>query len=213
MNLQSVNRVGKVNRMLKVLDQARPACLGEAGSLYERVLGKQAAQLPPQISALHCGDSSVRAAGWMRVDRGPGWLGRRTAMLLRLPRPGASVRVRLTINRSRGEERWVRQFGDGATVRSTQTMGRPGELVERFGLLAFVFTLEADGDVLRFRQQACQLRWGRFALAVPAVIAPRVHAEVAPAGSGLTVSVRIDHRGLGRLLAYDGVVRVEEGPR
>lgn len=187
---------------------------GTPGSLYQRVLGAEAIQLHPQVAVLHCGKGSVRAWGWMRVDRGAGLMARLTAILLRLPKPGDRVRVRLTIVRHHGDERWFREFGDRAAICSRQSGGRAGELVERFGVIAFVFTLEVVGEVLRFRQRACQVRLGRLALTIPPAFAPRVEAEVAPpATSGLAVSVRIDHPWLGRLLAYQGVVDMDEGPR
>lgn len=199
-----------LERMLKVMAQSAPATT----SLYARVLGEQARGLHGQVTELHCAPGSVRATGWMRVDRGSGRFSRLVATLPRLPRPGGRVGVELTIDRHGDDERWVRRFGVGPALRSRQSAGHGGELVERFGVLEFVFTLDVTGGTLGLCQADCQLRLGGLALGIPCGLAPHVEAVVGPAKDrGLAVSVRIDHPWLGRLLAYEGVVHMQEGCR
>jgi hypothetical protein len=177
--------------------------------LYEQVLGRDTALLHPQIAALHCGDGHVEAAGWMRIQHGSSRLCWFTGMLLRLPRPGERVRTQLLITRHGRNERWVRRFGNGPAICSQQTAGPAGELVERWGAVAFVFALQAAGDMLWFRQQRCQLRLGRLGIRLPRVLAPRIDAVVAPAPrGGVAVSVRAGVRPLGVLLTYEGVVDI-----
>ncbi|CAN5327632.1 hypothetical protein BH23ACT9_BH23ACT9_07940 [soil metagenome] len=186
----------------------------DAGPLYERVLGPRAAALHPQVAALHRGASDVRAEGWMHVTRGDGLRCRIAAAAARLPAPGTHVRIRLAITRDEDEERWVRQFGDTTAMVSRQTAGRAGELLERVGLLTFVFTLHTDGDLLRFDQGACQVRLAGLVLVIPPRWAPEVVAVVGPAPEGgVAVSVRIQSRWAGLLLGYDGTVAVQERSR
>lgn len=181
-----------------------------AGSLYERVLGPETAALHPQVAALHSGTSDVRAEGWMHVGRGRGWLCRIGAAAAGLPRAGTHVRTRLAITRDKHEERWVRQFGTTAAMVSRQTAGPAGALLERFGLLTFVFELETDGDLLRFRQRACDVRLAGLVLVIPRKWAPQVAAVVGPApNGGVAVCVRIDSRWTGPLLSYEGTVVVQ----
>lgn len=183
----------------------------DAGPLYERVLGPKAAALHPQVAALHTGTSDVRAEGWMHVTRGEGLRCRIAAAAARLPAPGTHVRIRLTITRQGHQERWVREFGDTTAMVSRQTVGRTGELLERVGLLTFVFILHTDGDLLRFDQRACQVRLAGMVLAIPPRWAPQVSAVVGPAPEGgVAASVRIHSRWTGLLLRYDGTVVVQE---
>ena len=200
-----------VDHMHNSQGQQRLASPAGLGSLYERVLGEQATRLHAQVAALHCGTASLRATGRMRVERGSGLLSRLVAMVVGLPRSGSDVPTRLVIVRHGGCERWVREFGGAAAIRSQQTGGRAGELVERFGVLAFVFVLDVAGEALRFRQRACHVRIGGVRLPIPSVLAPCVSAVVAPAACrGAVVSVRVDTPLLGRLLAYVGTVQVQE---
>ena len=177
--------------------------------LYEQVLGHEAAQLHPQVAALHCGEGHVKAVGWMRIQGGSTRLCRLVGELLRLPRSGDRVRTQLLITRHSDGERWVRRFGSGAAICSRQTAWAGGGLVERWGPIAFVFAVEAGGGVLRFRQQSCRLRWGWLDVRLPHMVAPHIHAVVSPApAGGVAVSVRAGLRPFGALLTYEGVVDI-----
>jgi Domain of unknown function (DUF4166) len=177
--------------------------------LYEQILGRDAALLHPQVAALHCGDRSVEASGWMRIHRASTWRYRAAGALLRLPAPGDRVPAELLITRHGRSERWVRRFGRGPAIRSQQSAGPHGELVEQFGPVAFVFAVELFGDQLRFRQQRCRLRLWRLNVPVPRALAPRVGAVAGPApGGGVAVSVRAGFGPLGLLLAYEGTVDI-----
>jgi hypothetical protein len=119
--------------------------------------------------------------------------------------------VRLAITRGEDEERWIRQFGTTASMVTRQTAGPTGALLEHFGLITFVFRLEADGDLLHFRQCACEVRLGGLVVVIPRNWAPRVAAVVGPAADGgVAVRVRIDSRWAGLLLRYEGTVAVQE---
>lgn len=184
--------------------------------MYECVLGRGAiTRLPAAVAALHDGVGPVRAVGAMQVDRGSGWLPRLLAAVGRLPRPGAHVRAQLDISRGAAAERWTRRFGEGRrggrVVRSRQTAGDDGRLLERVGLLEFAFALDATEEGLRFRQRGCRLRLIGLVVALPAALAPRVDAVAGPAAhGGVAVSVRVGLGGLGQLVAYEGTVWVQE---
>lgn len=202
---------GYFEHMLKTVDEQAPLPLATAAPLYARVLGGRAGTLHPQVAAVHCQTDKVEAQGWMRVERGTGWWCRVVAAVAGLPRRGARLRTWVEITPRRGEEHWIRWFGDAAPFRSRQSAGPPGELVERFGPMALVFRLDTDGDVLHFRQIACEVRFGRFCLPVPAPFAPRVAAAVGPApDSGVAVAVRVDSCWTGVLLAYEGTVALAQ---
>lgn len=182
----------------------------DAGALYRRVLGSRAAWLPGPVAAVHCGSTSVRVAGWMRVERGSSWLSRLVATVARLPRAAPRVWTQLTIDRRGGDERWTRRFGDSRAVCSRQAAGSDGELVEHIGVFAFAFVLDATEQGLGFRQQAFRVRLGGLSVRVPAALEPHVDAAVvAAADGGVVVSVRVDAPGVGPVLAYDGTVAIE----
>ena len=163
----------------------------------------------PQVAALHWGDRDVEATGWMRIHRASTWRCRAVSALLRLPRPGDRVRTELLITRDGRNERWVRRFGGGPAIRSQQSAGPHGELVEQFGPVAFVFAVELAGDQIRFHQRRCRLRLWWLDVPLPGALAPRVDAVAGPApGGGVAVSVRAGLGRLGLLLAYEGTVDI-----
>ena len=179
-------------------------------SLYRRALGESWHKLPDALRRLHA-DEGANGRGTFRVRHGGGPLCPRLASWMRLPRQTLSSTVALTITSSADEEHWTRTFDDDALV-SVQWLTAEGLLAERVGRVEFAFRLRVEDSGLDYNQVGAAFVIGGRSVRLPRGIAPTVRAREMAAGPDLvdvTVDVRIPW--CGRLIAYDGVIRIE-GP-
>lgn len=168
--------------------------------------GLYAELVPPEAvhgvtRRIHFGHGDVSICGVFVVRWGSNLAARALARVLRLPRPGEDVPVRVHILRTPGRERWVRWFGE-RRIESVQFLSR-GELVERVGPLRLRCRLETSDGALRFVHTGASLGLVRL----PRAIAPRVESRVVELGGLMHVSVRVEAPLVGTVFAYEGCVR------
>jgi hypothetical protein len=150
-----------------------------------------------------------RGEGVCRLEwgRGMGWLARG----LRLPAPGESLPVRLTVRRGAGLEVWERRFG-GDTLRSTQRAAG-GLIAERYGAAEVLLRPAARDGALFLEATGAALCLGRARLPLPRWVGPGIEARDEPAADAETIHFAVRITLFGRdLLRYEGDLRVgEEG--
>lgn len=96
--------------------------------LYRRILGDAFDALPTVLQRFHSQPGGGVANGYVWVRRGRGWLRRTVCSLMRLPREGESVRLRLQVRAAQDSERWIRHF-DGLRLETRQWI-RDGLLMD-----------------------------------------------------------------------------------
>ena len=177
--------------------------------LYMRILGDSWAQLGAPVRALHATSSTLRARGRLRIEHGNA-VARFVARILRLPPPAAAAETRLTVTARGDGERWQRTFAGRCLDTRQYALGRC-ELAERFGVLEFRFRLDVSDGRLVYVQREAAFLCGPARLRIPAAWAPRVEAREDPAGpTRVNVEVHVSLPGVGPLIAYDGLIDVED---
>src|SRR4029453_1090375 len=178
--------------------------------LYVRVMGDSWLQVAEPVRLAHSTRSITRARGRLRIRHGPHYLARVLARMLGFPRPEAAAATQLTVTASPDGERWQRSFnGRGFTTRQYDSNG--SRLTERYGVLEFSFDLGAPDGSLLYLQREAAVTFAGLRLRLPGPLAPHVEAREAPAGlNRVTVDVRVTLPWIGLLIAYDGVIEVEE---
>lgn len=167
-------------------------------------------QLADPVRRLHSTEGVLSAHGHLRVEHGSGYLAWIVVHILRLPRPCEAAETRLTVAAHGDGERWRRAF-NGRRLETSQYQCAPGELAERFGLLELRFRLDVRAGSLHYIQRQAALRAGHLRVVIPPPWAPRVEAREDPAGRNrVNVTVRVTLPPIGRLMAYDGSVEIED---
>jgi len=132
------------------------------------------------------------------------------ARILRLPRPGVAADTRLVVAARADGEDWQRTFS-GRRLDSRQYESNGSELAERFGVLELRFRLDESDGSLVYVQRGAAFVFGPVRLRIAASWAPRVEAREDPAGpTRVKVGVRVSLPGVGPLIAYDGIIDVED---
>jgi hypothetical protein len=184
--------------------------MAETAALYAQVAGESWARVAEPVRCIHRSLPIVHARGCLRIEYGRHSVARFLARLLRLPRPGAAAEVRLTVTAWGNEEVWQRTFG-GRHLDTRQYKSATSALGERFGPLEFRYDLHETQGSLVYLQREAAFRVGPVRLRIPERCAPRVEAREDPAGPGrVNVHVRVTLPGVGRLIAYDGTILVED---
>jgi hypothetical protein len=177
--------------------------------LYMRILGDSWGQLGAPVRALHATSSILRARGRLRIEHGH-YAARFVARILRLPPPAAAAETRLTVTAHGDGEQWQRTF-DGRCLDTRQYASGRCELAERFGVLEFRFRLDVSDGRLVYVQREAAFLFGPARLRIPAAWAPRVEAREDPAGpTCVNVEVHVSLPAVGPLIAYDGLIDVED---
>ena len=178
--------------------------------MFARILGDAWLHASESVRRLHS-PSMTGARGRFRVAHGHHRLARLLARVLGLPGPGLAVAVQLTVAADAGGERWRRVF-DGHRVDTRQSQSNQDLLAEQFGVFEFRFDLRvSDRGGILYRHRDAALRIGALRWGLPRSWSPRIEAVEEPAGENrVAVSVRGTLPGIGVLIAYDGVVEVEE---
>lgn len=115
--------------------------------LFRRILGDAFDTLPLQLRAIHSVDDRETWRGEATITRGTHVLVPVFAAATRLPPSRANVPTSVEFVATAAGEEWNRDFG-GARMHS-RYRERNGRLVERLGLVEFVFALGAhDGEIL-----------------------------------------------------------------
>lgn len=157
----------------------------------------------------HLGAETVRGSGTFAVRWGQRSLARMLAHVLRLPREGPAVPVRVEIERMGDREVWRRWFAGRPYVTRQSRRGRIG--IERIGALEIRYRLRASSHEVRYVQEAVSIRVSRLAVPLPRCLSPVVTAWAAgPAGDRFFVAVSVCAPLVGPLLSYAGYV-IEEG--
>ena len=160
-------------------------------------------------ATFHLGAETVRGSGTFAVCWGQPSLARILARLLRLPREGPAVPVRVEIERIGDREVWRRWFAGRAYV--TRQTRRGPIRIERIGALEIRYHVRAFRNEVWFAQERACLRVGRLAVRLPRCLAPMVSAWAAgPGGDLFFVIVTVCAPLVGPLLSYAGYV-IEEG--
>ncbi|GAA1260660.1 hypothetical protein GCM10009677_10030 [Sphaerisporangium rubeum] len=164
----------------------------------------------------HLGDETVAGTGELSVRRGAGPLAGVLCALLRLPRTGDCVPVRVVVHRRPARraghtgppplvEHWVRDIG-GHRLTTTQVRTGPHGR-ERHGLLLVHTRTTATPGEVTVTQERAVLGAGPLAIPLPARAAPQASAR-AWTTSGADVRFRIEVRValpvIGPLLSYSG---------
>jgi hypothetical protein len=166
--------------------------------------------LSDAVRAAHVTVSTVRASGRLRVVHGRSGTARVLARLLRVPRASDASDTRLVITTDGTGERWLRTF-DARRMNTRQYQAGDGELAERIGVLELRFRLEAVDGSLLYRQVGAVLVFGPARVRVPGGWAPTVSAREDAAGARrVRVDVRLALPAVGPVLAYDGVIDIED---
>jgi len=155
----------------------------------------------------------VSGAGRFEVRRGHTLAARLLAVLLRLPRSGPAVLVRVRIDRWPGEhaEVWTRAFGTRRLV-SRQYRAGP-DVIERIGPVELLFRVTLGADQVGYEQQGTRVRLAGRSVPLPARVCPNIRATARACGEAsflVTVIVAMP-RGKA-LLSYSGRLD-EEAPR
>ena len=178
--------------------------------LYARVMGESWTRIADPIRCVHASRAIIRASGQLRVEHGRHFLARILARMLRLPRPAPAADAQLVVAADPGGEHWQRTF-NGRRFETRQYESNAFELAERFGALEFRFRLDACSGSLLYVQREAALLFGPVRLRLPAAWAPRVEAREDPAGQArIKVAVRVVLPGVGQLIAYGGIVDIED---
>jgi hypothetical protein len=173
-------------------------------------MGDSWTQMAEPVRSVHATDSIVRAHGHLRLEHGRHLLARFLARMLRLPRPGAAAETRLIVTARADGEHWQRTF-NGRRLETRQYESSESELAERFGVLEFRFRLDVSDGSLLYVQREAAFVFGPVRLRIPASWAPRVEAREDAAGpKRVKVHVRVAIPGVGPLIAYDGIIDVED---
>jgi Domain of unknown function (DUF4166) len=141
------------------------------------------------VFRFHLGDVSVRGIGSFEVHRAPTRVAWLLCGLLRVPRSGTGVPVRVAILRRADWEVWMRVIGGRHYV--SRQLRRAGRVLERMGPLELEFVVAMDGDGIRYDQTNAALRLGALRVAIPRVAAPSVRAR-ADARDERRFFVRVD---------------------
>jgi hypothetical protein len=174
--------------------------------LYAHSLGDAWRELAPPVRSLHSAEGETR--GRFVVMHGRRWIARRLAKASRLPRATKCAETRLRIVTEGESQRWERQF-DGEQLVTTQWAGDDGCLMERIRAWELTFRLRVEDGALHYEQQRARLCVGPLRVWLPWT--PVVSAAERPDGpTRVRVSVNVRLPFIGRLIAYDGWLDVEE---
>lgn len=182
-------------------------------SMYRKILGESYDRLPPLVRDMHEVQSRHTARGRGRVRRGSGLASRLTASLLGMPPEARDIPVETTFSLEQGAETITRNY-DGALLVTKQALvpgcetdaGPPALLLEKFGPVALFIRLEGTEEGITFHLQRCSL----LGLSLPYFLSPRVSARERVKDGQYHYFVRIDLPMIGRLIEYEGLLRLEK---
>ncbi len=176
-------------------------------SLYQDLLGAEYLKLPPVVQQMHMVNGEVHAAGTCSVDRGSNPVSRFLATILGMPKSGTWIPVHVTFRREKDGEWLIRNY-DGQVFSTHQGAGSgadAGMLLEGFGPLRLVISLDLEGDALAFRLRSVRL----FGLPLPHALWPKLKAYESEVDGWYISYVDIGLPFIGRLIRYCCRIRPE----
>lgn len=185
---------------------SHPATTETAG-LYAQVLGHNWDCLEEPVRRLHIASCPVKARGVFRVQRG-GWLARRLAGLVGLPRDGEQIPLQLVVTSDSGREQWHRSFA-GRPFISWQWKTSDGSLAEQMGLFVQQFRLSAANGALLYEHHGSTFRLGFLRIPLPGWLSPKVTARETASGEQVAVVVTTHLPLVGLLVTYEGNITIE----
>ena len=160
------------------------------------------------LHRFHLGERPVVGVGRLDVVRGSSLISRCLGMLLRLPRTGTGLPLRVSIEEDHGIETWHRSIG-GRHLDSR--LRREGDLlIESAGLVELRMRMQVTDDSITIMPVSGAIRVGRLRSPLPDPLAPHAAATATATADGFELAVRIWIPSVGPLIAYRGYV-YEEG--
>lgn len=169
-------------------------------TLYQKILGKDYGKLPSVLQEFHARPDGGNAIGTLMVQRGKGIVRALLARLLRLPRAGDNIPLRLQVIAGKNQEQWIRFFGEQQLI--TLQWNEQGYLVEKAGLLRLIFQLTADSTGMTFTIQKNKI--GIFT--IPSLCMMRVSARATATDTGWNINVAIGVPWFGVITTYSGMI-------
>lgn len=174
-----------------------------ATPLFKKVLGTAWEDLPAPISNLHDIHETAAAEGIASVTRGKNPLAQLMCAIMRFPRAGKDIPLRVRFEISGAAETWIRDF-NGQKFQSRLSMGRGRSerlFTERFGILSFGLALAVKGD----RLYLVLRRWSILGIPMPMFLCVRSASyEYADEQGRFNFDVRISHPFIGLIVHYRG---------
>jgi len=153
---------------------------------------------------MHDVRSTTTASGTCDIERGRNPIARLIGWVFMMPPGGADVPVTVTFIAGNGSEVWRRDFG-GARFQTVQEAcpGKPGHLIERFGVMAFLLEVTATETVLGLELRRASV----FGIPLPRGLWPRIEAgeRVVDGAFAFDVALRLPVVGL--MIHYRGKLR------
>ena len=120
--------------------------------VFQQVLGANFGELPQPLQDLHTVLHQRVWRGEAYITRGKTLISRVAAVIGGFPPEGSNVPVKVTMERTRTGEKWIRAFGcrSFTSFLRAPTGGSPGVLLERFGAFTFAIGLAHTSGALHF---------------------------------------------------------------
>jgi hypothetical protein len=140
--------------------------------LVARILGNRWSEIPETLRKLHDVNDGATWHGEATVTRGTSLLSKFIAAVVGFPPAGATVPVKVTLQRRGDSETWRRDFSGHrfSSVITTSNRGRYAALFrERFGPVSVGMALVIDGETLHL----VPMVWSLFGIPMPKRMLPR----------------------------------------
>ncbi|MET3979548.1 hypothetical protein ABIB62_002133 [Mucilaginibacter sp. UYP25] len=171
-------------------------------SLYQKFLGDAYEDLAPNLHAFHQAQTSTRALGQFKVTRGKGLINDLFGKIAQLPQSSEAAEAELILTPFANNEVWSRRL-DSKRVISKQWMD--GDLlVERFKIINIYLSAEVLGGTLVIYDVAATV----LGISLPPFFTPTVLAIGKDSGDSVHVNVEIAFKPFGRIINYQGTVKV-----
>ncbi len=141
--------LGELEERLAAIE-AHTVCYEESlQPLFKTVLGEAFYLLPKAVRALHDRPGQTSYVGTAQSMGPTGLSGRLAAWLVRFPKAGEDIPVRVTITADQHGEKWEREFND-STFNSCLSVDANGYAQERFGVMTARLGLMQRDNELHF---------------------------------------------------------------
>lgn len=167
-------------------------------SLYRQVMGPSFETLAPELQTLHAQIGTRIFNGHCAIEPAQSRIARCIAWLMGLPTHKATGDFRFELQQLPGKEIWLRHFPH--TRMCSHMHVQSGELIERFGLVKFRFSLAADQQVLVMTLIGTSI----CGVPLPQSLLPKTWGREHGADGKFYFDAGASWGKLGRLVAYSG---------